>query len=102
LVEDIIREIQAAEQQAVDMVAKARKEARDLLNENSQDCRLQAERIVDDAKQQAQSIVRLAQQKAAMESQLHVDSKKQEILGYAEKARLNLDAAVRLILERVV
>ena len=101
MVDEIIKEIQLSEKQAVDLIADSRKQAREIQNQSSQDAKAQSDRILDEAKQKAQAILNTAEQNAKAKAQQYITGQSNAIDKNADKARENIDAAVRLILERV-
>lgn len=102
MVEEIIQEIQQAEQQAADLLEQARKSARDIINQGAQQAKQKAEEITAAANKQAEDLVSKAEADAKQKADRHVADQIARIDRDADKARRNIDAAAKLIMERVV
>ena len=102
MVEEIVKDIQCAEQQAADIVAQARIKAREIIHQGTLDAKAQSDVILAEAKNKARALTQAAQQSSQQQAQQKVEKESLTIAESAEKARQNMDAAVALILERVV
>ena len=101
MIEDIVNEIKQAEQQADELVQRAREQSRINLSQGVNEAKAQAERIEQEAGKKAQELLSLAQQRAHDDAQQHIEQRSRQIGQDVQRARQNLDAAVELILQRV-